>query len=180
MVIILGIMGFLGLSFSSNLSILHDSSLISFKNNTINHFVNKSIFFGNADYGDIEFLESEEMTVLYQGNGSIGYAYFDGTAQFIGSLTFDSLRLKGGEYYYLRNNYTQNLASEHGKIIAEGNSSNFVFIESTNNGSKAYINKDYGNSFCVDFVKVKDVEATKAQAILLTHLDISSSNLKRA
>lgn len=146
---------------ANNITFLSDSSLISFKNNTINFSTNKDFHMGtNIQYGDIEFLESDEMTILH-GNVSMDYAFYDGTARLNGSFTFDSLRLKGGEYYYLRNNYTQNLAPEHGKIIAEGNSTDFVFIESTTSGSKAYINKEYGPSFCVDFVKVKDIEATK-------------------
>lgn len=138
-----------------------NNSTINFFNNTSSLTYNKDIFLGDGQqYNRVNFYENNERTILHR-DAIFNYAYFDGTTEIRGNNHFDSLRFNGGHYYYLSANKTQTLASGHGKIIANGSPGNFVYIETLPSGNTSYFHKEYGESFCLDFVKVKDNRATK-------------------
>lgn len=149
------------ISNSVGMTILSENSTLNFLNNTASLAFTKYFFMGDGlQYGRVNFLENNEYSRVY-GNASYQYAYFDGTSIIDGNNYFDSLRLAGGHHWYIKSHKTQTLAPEHGRIIADGQPSLFVYIESTNAGQDAYIHKEYGTSFCLDFVKIKSIEATK-------------------
>lgn len=148
--------------------IIHDTSKVSWNgsNTTLNFFDNtstlsydKDVYMGNGQqYGYVNFYENDETTIL-RNNAIYNYAYFDGTINILGDNYYDSLRLAGGHYCYIANGRVQTLAPVHGKIIADGSAGNFVYIETA--GGISYFHKEYGRAFCLDYVKVKNNEATK-------------------
>ncbi|MCP4439436.1 MAG: T9SS type A sorting domain-containing protein [Aureispira sp.] len=138
-----------------------ENTIINFNNNTSTASYDKELYMGNGqEYNRVNFYETDETTILIH-NAIYNYAYFEGTANILGNNYFDSLRLNGGAYYYLNNGSIQTLAPVHGKIITNGSAGNFVYIETIPSGGTSYFHKEYGTSFCVDYVKVKDNEATK-------------------
>ncbi|BDS15362.1 T9SS type A sorting domain-containing protein [Aureispira anguillae] len=152
------------ISTSTGMQILSENSTLNFKNNTSTYVFTKYFYMGDGlVYDQVNFLDNDDEMRVYN-NAIYDYAYFDGTAKLYGNNTFDSLGLKGGHHLYLKNGKTQTLAAEHGKIIAYGNASEFVYIESMVAGRDAYIHKEYGNAFCLDYVKIKDIKGTKGLA----------------
>lgn len=149
------------ISNATGMQILSENSVLNFHDNTSSYAFSKYFYMGNGlVYNKVNFLDKNDYMRVYN-DANYGYAYFEGTATMYGSNRFDSLALTGGYHWYLKNNKVQTLAEEHGKIIAYGNASDFVYIESTNAGQKAYIHKEYGTAFCMDYVKIKDIEGTK-------------------
>lgn len=110
------------------------------------------------EYGEVNFMATNHNSRV-TGYADYGYLDFDGTAYINGNNLMDSIKMEGGQFYYFHNNNRQHLKSPHGKIIANGSGSSFVNIESVSGTS--YFHKEWGDYFCLDFVKVKDSEGTK-------------------
>ena len=148
------------ISTSTGMQILSDNSTLNFMNNTTAYAFTKYFYMGDGlVYDRVNFLDNDDYMRVYN-DATYGYAAFDGTTTIYGNNTFDSVSLVGGHKWYITGGKTQTLAPEHGKLISYGNSSDFVYIESTT-AQDAYIHKEYGNAFCVDYVKIKDIQATK-------------------
>ncbi len=147
---------------ATNFTLNAGTSEMIFLNNTNTNRVDDKIFYmgDGLAYNKIRFEDQDEPAHLYR-NANYSYAEFLGTTYLYDNNTFDSLRLEGGQYYYFGANKTQTLNAPHGKLISNGNSSSFVFIESTISGTPAFLRKPYGYAFCIDFVKVKEIEGTK-------------------
>ncbi|MCH2043537.1 MAG: T9SS type A sorting domain-containing protein [Saprospiraceae bacterium] len=149
------------ISNSTGMQILSENSTVNFQENSVNANFTKVFVMGDdLTYDKVHFKDYNNQSVVHS-DANYTFAYFYGTTIVNGSNTFDSLRLTGGHHWYLKSGTTQELTEEHGLIIADGNASDFVYIESTLAGQDAYIHKEYGESFCVDYVKIKDIQATK-------------------
>jgi len=149
------------ISNSVGMQIFSENSTLNFKNNTSSYNFTKFFYMGDGlVYDKVNFLDNNNYMKVYD-DAIYNYAYFEGTATVYGNNTFDSVALVGGHHWYIDKGKTQILAPGHGKIISYGNASDFVYIESTVAGNDAYIHKEYGNAFCVDYVKIKDIRATK-------------------
>jgi hypothetical protein len=149
----------------TNFTLNAGTSQIIMKNNTTNLIYEKRYYMGNGlNYNRIRFEDIDDASYVYN---SANYAYTEllGTTYLYDDNSYDSLRVEGGQYYYFGEGNRQILNSPHGKLIANGNSSSFVFIESTVSGSSAFLHKTYGTAFCIDFVKVKDIEGTREPII---------------
>lgn len=152
------------ISNSVGMQILSTNSTLNFLNNTSGYVFKKYFYMGDGlTYDEVNFLDNNDDMYVYN-DAIYRYAYFDGTTTIYGSNMFDSLALTGGYHWYIYKGKTQTLAPEHGKIISYGNASDFVYIESTAAGQDAYIHKEYGHAFCLDYVKIKDIQATKGLA----------------
>ncbi len=152
------------ISNSTGMQILSDNSTINFHNNTTNYSFTKVFYMGNGlNYNDVNFLDNDNFMKVYN-NANYSHAYFDGTTRMYGSNSYDSITLIGGHQWFLKTGKIQTLAPEHGKILAYGDGSNFIYIESTVAGQSSYIHKEYGDAFCIDYAKVKDIHATKGPA----------------
>jgi hypothetical protein len=155
---------------STNLTVNPGTSQIVLLNNTNLNRVNvdeKWFYMGDGiNYNNIRFEDTDEASYIYR---SANYAYAEllGTTYLYNNNSFDSIRMEGGLYYYLGAGNTQTLNAPHGKLIANGNSGSFVFIESSTGGTTAFLRKPYGYAFCLDFVKVKEVEGTKETNLAL-------------
>jgi hypothetical protein len=146
---------------ATNFTLNAGTSQIVFHNNTTTFVYDKRFYMGDGlNYNNIRFEDTDDPAFVYR---SANYAYAEllGTVYLYNNNSFDSLRLEGGQYYYFGAGNQQTLNSPNGKVIANGNSGSFVFIESTSSGSTAFLHKNHGYAFCLDFVKVKDIEGTK-------------------
>ncbi|MCP4442067.1 MAG: T9SS type A sorting domain-containing protein [Aureispira sp.] len=123
---------------------------------------------GNENYAHVQLgdiLCSSCNHSLYQ-SGTFGRLDILGNGTFRSNNTIDTLILHGGNFYYLYANTTQTLSSPYGVIeVADVGPGQFVNVESSIDGQKAYFHKEYGQAFCVDWIKVKDNEATKGTPI---------------
>ncbi len=174
------------ISNSTNMQLLSDNSTINFNDNNNNYSFTKIFYMGpGLTYDNVNFLDNDNYMKVYN-DANYGYAYIDGTTFMYGSNSYDSIKLIGGYQWFLKTGKTQTLASEYGKILAQGDASNFVYIESTTAGQSAYIHKEYGDAFCIDYVKVKDIHATKGlsdpvnpsrHAILFFQTGLNSDNI---
>lgn len=146
---------------STNFTLNAGTSQIIFANNTTNFVYDKNFYMGDGlSYYQVRFEDTDESPYVHN-SANYSYAELLGTTYLYNDNSFDSLRLEGGQYYYFGAGSRQTLNAPHGKLIANGNSSSFVFIESMVSGTTAYLHKPYGYAFCIDFVKVKDIEGTK-------------------
>lgn len=146
---------------ATNFTLNAGTSQLIFTDDATNFTYAKNFYMGTGlNYNRVRFEDLDDPTYIYSAT-SYGYAELLGTTYLYDDNSFDSLRLEGGQYYYFGAGKRQILNAPHGKVIANGNSSSFVFIESTVSNNKAYLHKPYGYAFCLDFVKVKDVEGTK-------------------
>ncbi|BDS09962.1 T9SS type A sorting domain-containing protein [Aureispira anguillae] len=105
-------------------------------------------------------------TIQLRGNNAhIQYADLATNVNIKNNMEVDSISVYGGNTYLLDNNLTLELTAPHGKIISRNvGPGSFVTIENNAaaNVGLSYIHKEYGNSFCINYVKVRDVKATKA------------------
>lgn len=153
---------------STNLVVNAGTSQIIFQDDTRNYVYDKQVYMGDGiTYNNVRFEDDDDPIDIYR---SSNYAYldFEGTAYLYDNNSFDSLGLEAGAYYYFGAGNTQTLNAPHGRVnVKNGNSSTFVSMESTVASSTAYLHKDYGYAFCVDFIKVRDVEGTKESNLAL-------------
>lgn len=111
-------------------------------------------------YGVVNFLAANE-TMNITSYAEYQFMNFLGTAYIRGDNVMDSVAFAGGHFYYLSANSEQHLVAPHGKIIANGSGTSFVNIETYPSSQKSYFHKEWGEYFCLDYVKIKDNEATK-------------------
>lgn len=151
---------------ATNMSISAGGSTIRFLNG--NYATNfKRLQMGDGlNYNIVEILDTDEQIRLHS-NANYNYLVLNSNVYIDGNNTMDSLSLGGGYFYQFNGGSIQTLRAPHGKIIANGSSSNFVNIESRQSGSPFTIHKAYGNAFCVDFAKVRDCIATKENNMAL-------------
>lgn len=116
------------------------------------------------------YIHPSELCYLY-GNATYDYLKLYGAMDVYGSNTCDSIYFEGSRSYNFAGGTTQTLKSPYGKIISNGSLSNYINIQTFPSGQKSYFHKEYGNAFCVDFLKVQDNEATKGIAPALTVWD---------
>ncbi|CAA6824841.1 MAG: Unknown protein [uncultured Aureispira sp.] len=146
---------------ATNFTLNAGTSQIVFANNTTGFVYDKRFYMGDGlSYNQVRFEDNDDPSFVYN-SANYTYAELLGTTYLYDDNSFDSLYLEGGQYYYLGSGNRQTLNSPHGKLIANGNSSSFVFMESTTSGAPAFLHKTYGYAFCLDFVKVKEIEGTK-------------------
>jgi hypothetical protein len=123
-------------------------------------------FGDNLNYQVVNITEAAQNLAI-RNNANIQYANFNSSLYFYDNMAFDSIAFYGGKTYIFAPNKTQTLRAPHGKIISNGTSSSFVNLQSATIGSKAYFYKDYGDGFCIDFLKVQDVIALRQNNIAL-------------
>ena len=150
---------------TTNFTLNAGTSQIIFGDNTTGFSYDKIFYMGSGlTYNQVRFEDIDDPSYVYD-SANYGYAELLGTTYLYDDNSFDSLYLEGGQYYYLGAGNRQTLNSPNGKLIVNGNSSSFVSIESTASGTPAFLHKTYGYAFCVDFVKVKEIEGTKETVV---------------
>lgn len=124
----------------------------------------KSIHFGDANLQyDSVLVEANDYELLVYGSSNFNYAEWNGDLMIRDHNTYDTLVFNGGHTYRFLPNKTQTLNAPHGKLKSKNvGPANFINLETTTVGQPAYIFKEYGQSFCLNYIKVKDVRATKA------------------
>ncbi len=148
------------------------STVINAGTSTINLLNNgyangRSVYMGavaGRRFNNLNITDTNFSSTL-SGNATFNYVRLVGETRVAGSNTFDSLYLAGGYFYRFDQNTIQTLAAPHGKILANGSAGNFVNIETTQTAvpvaNRSRFHKAYGSAFCLDFVKVKENNATK-------------------
>lgn len=111
-------------------------------------------------YGVVNFRASTEDILIY-GYADYDFMNLEGNARIAGSNLMDSIAFEGGYLYKFSERMIQELRAPHGKIISRGSGSNFVNIETNPVGRTSYFHKEWGDYFCLDYIKVKDNTATK-------------------
>ncbi|MGH1339063.1 MAG: T9SS type A sorting domain-containing protein [Aureispira sp.] len=111
-------------------------------------------------YGVVNFGASSDELLVY-GYAEYNFMNYEGSARVEGSNLMDSVSFEGGYFYRFRSRMIQELRAPHGKIISRGSGSNFVNIETVPAGQIAHFHKEWGDYFCLDYIKVKDNTATK-------------------
>ncbi len=114
----------------------------------------------NIRYGVINFNAVNEVTTI-RGYARATFMNFSGDAVVVESNVVDSISFAGGHLYRFNQNTAQHLVAPHGKIISRGSGSDFVNIETNPVGGTSYFHKEWGDYFCLDYIKVKDNTATK-------------------
>lgn len=111
-------------------------------------------------YGVVNYMAANEVTTI-TSYADYQHLNFLGTAYFRGDNMMDSIEFAGGYFYYLYQNTIQHLKAPHGRIITNGSGTDFVNIETYPSNQKSYFHKEWGDYFCLDYVKVKDNEGTR-------------------
>ncbi len=146
---------------STNMTLNASNSTIVFKNNTHTRNDHKAYHMGDGfTYNAVRVEENNSVNTIH-GNIQYGYLELLGTSNLVDDNSMDSLRMEGGEYYYLGAGKVQTLHAPDGKLIVNGTAGNSVFLESDLSGTTAFLHKPYGYALCMDFIKVKDIEGTK-------------------
>jgi hypothetical protein len=160
-----------------NVNVKGENSIINFYNNNITSYDLRMYMGydsltwrtirnrGNYDanriqYGVVNYMGANEISSIIS-YADYQHINFSGTAYFRGDNMMDSIEFAGGHFYYLYQNTIQHLNSPHGRIITNGSGSNFINIETYPSNQKSYFHKEWGDYFCLDYVKVKDSEGTK-------------------
>lgn len=145
---------------SANMTI--NGGLLHIQSNRNSNF--KSIHFGdgNLQYDSV-MVEANDYQMDVYGATNFNYAEWDADLLIRGSNSYDTLVFNGGHTYRFLPNLTQTLNAPHGKLKSKNvGPSSFINLETSTTGQPAYIFKEYGQSFCLNYIKVKDVRATKA------------------
>ncbi len=111
-------------------------------------------------YGVVNFMGANEISNI-TSYADYQHLNFLGTVYLRGDNLMDSIEFAGGHFYYLYQNTEQHLKAPHGRIISNGSGTNFVNIETYPSSRKSYFHKEWGDHSCLDFVKIKDNEATR-------------------
>lgn len=124
----------------------------------------KSIHFGdgNLQYDSV-LVEANNYEMKVYGATNFNYAEWNADLLIYGSNSYDTLVINGGHTCRFSPNITQTLKAPHGKLKSKNvGPSSFINLETTSVGQTAYFFKEYGQSFCLNYIKVKDIRATKA------------------
>ncbi len=120
-------------------------------------------FGGNNLMYDSVLVENNGIEMPIYGNTNFRYAEWAGNLLIRDHNNYDSLTLNGGFTYRFLAGKTQTLNAPYGNLKSKNTGpSSFINIESTATNQLAYFHKEYGSSFCLNYIKVKDVKATKA------------------
>jgi hypothetical protein len=112
------------------------------------------------EYGVVNFMGINEISQVYS-YADYQHINFLGTAYVTGDNLMDSIEFAGGQFYYFYQNTIQYLKAPHGRIIANGSGTDFINIETYPSNQKSYFHKEWGNYFCLDYVKIKDNVGTR-------------------
>ncbi len=145
---------------SANLTI--NGGLIHIQSQGNSNF--KSVHFGDANLQyDSVLVEAGDYEMEVYGTSNFNYAEWNADLQILGNNSFDTLVFNGGHTYRFSPNLTQTLNAPHGKLKSKNvGPTSSINLETTSVGQTAYLFKEYGQSFCLNYIKVKDVRATKA------------------
>lgn len=126
--------------------------------------VYKRLYFGNGNLQyDHVLLETNTYEMEVRGSANFHNAEWNANLRIFDNNNYDTLALNGGYTYRFQTGRTQTLNAPHGNIRSRNvGPGRFINIETTSTGQLAYIHKEYGNTFCLSYIKVKDVRATKA------------------
>lgn len=119
----------------------------------------------NLNYELIHIYNTSQNIELRGTNTHIRHADLSTNISIRHNMEMDSIYVYGNNIYRLDNAKTITLTAPHGKIVSRNvGPGNFVTIENNAaaNVGLSFIYKEYGNSFCINYVKVRDVKATKA------------------
>ena len=145
---------------SANMTI--SGGLIHIQSNRNSNF--KSLDFGgnNLQYDSV-IIEANNYQMDVYGAANFNYAEWDADLLIHGNNSYDTLVINGAHTYRFLSNTTQTLNAPHGKLKSKNvGPTSFINLEASTVGQTAYIFKEYGQSFCVNYIKVRDVRATKA------------------
>ena len=118
---------------------------------------------GSVDYGHLIVEQGGNSEIRIHGTANIGHLELNGNMYIQGNPSMDSLTLNGGFVYTIEQGKTLTLTAPHGKVISKNvDNSSFISLESSSLGQVAYLHKDYGGSFCMSYVKVRNIRGTKA------------------
>lgn len=120
----------------------------------------KALQMGSLTYPRVEIYDADE-TLHLAGNATYGYLHLEAEMNISGNNTFDSLYFAGGKTYKFWAGSIQTLTSPSGRIISGGSANSFVYLESHIPASQATFYKAYGDAFCADYLKIKDMHGTK-------------------
>lgn len=134
-----------------------------------NSTIIKALFFGTGlTYNNIEIQDPNETINLTATNGNFNHILLAASTLIRGNNTVDSITLTGGYFYTFQAGRTTTLRAPFGKIKTAGaGAGNFINIESTVSNSLSYLRKAYGEAFCVDYVKIRDVQGIKETNLAL-------------
>lgn len=121
----------------------------------------------NLNYELFHIYNTTQNIELRGTNAHIRHANLASNISIRHDMEMDSIYVYGNNIYRLDNTRTITLTAPHGKIVSRNvGPGNFVTIENNAaaNVGLSFIHKEYGNSFCINYVKVRDVKATKATA----------------
>lgn len=119
----------------------------------------------NLNYELLHIYNTSQTVELKGTNAHIRHANLATNISIRHNMEMDSIYVYGNNVYRLDNARTVTLTAPHGKIVSRNvGPGNFVTIENNAaaNVGLSFIHKEYGNSFCINYVKVRDVKATKA------------------
>ena len=146
---------------SSNFSITHNNSKISFLDGLYAASYKEFRWGTGLDLPYI-YVQDHDETIYWTGTSQFQYLEIDADIELLNQNNMDSLALHGGHLYTLLANNTQTLNSPHGKILAKNvGASSPINLESSSSTDTAFIHKSYGDGFCLDYIKVRNVKATK-------------------
>jgi hypothetical protein len=146
---------------TTNFSITHTNSKISFLDG-LNALHYKEFRWGSGLNLPYVFIQDHDETIYWTGSSQYQYLEIDADLELLNENTIDSLALYGGHLYTLMSNNTQTLNSPHGKILAKNvGASSPINLECSSSTDTAFIHKAYGDGFCLDYIKVRNVKATK-------------------
>lgn len=122
--------------------------------------LNNGNYRNHIHYGTVHIDRSTLNSTLY-GYANYQHLHLNGNTYVPQSNVMDSIEFEGGHVYRFNRNTKQHLRSPYGKIISNGSASNFVTLETTPVGQTSYFHKEWGDHFCLDYIKVRDNIATK-------------------
>ncbi|BDS10254.1 T9SS type A sorting domain-containing protein [Aureispira anguillae] len=153
-----------GGAYMDSLQIDADSCIINLDNSVTanrNYKMASSAQIYPIHYNKVNFLDTDNRNNLYGLNATYRFIKFDGDMLIQHNFSCDSVWFSGGHFYYLNQNVILNLNAPHGKILTNAGPGAFVNLETYQTGQTSYIHKAYGDAFCLDYIKIKDNQATK-------------------
>lgn len=146
-------------------------SLIDFLNNTISNHYTKTFSMGTLGtirYNDVVFWHTDE-GIRLNSRTTYRNIEFKGEAYIDDNNTMDRLTLAGGFFYRFMSNKTQTLTSPNGTLVCNSSPNNFTNIETYGGSIKSYFRKDWGSYICLDYVKVKDNDVQRNNALCIAN-----------
>ena len=127
---------------------------------TLRTTINNGSYTNSIQYGLVRLDRPTYLTYV-EGYADFRHLHLTGNTFFRHSNVMDSIEFDGGYIYHFTRNTEQHLRSPNGKIVSNGSPANFVNIETTPVGNTSYFHKEWGDYFCLDYIKVKDNTGTR-------------------